>query len=72
MVSAVISHMRVKSDYEIIRGDTHDLADVSDFLGMIRRLSHHAAPELTTFFDPRDELTIARAPGKNRATIANP
>ena len=56
--------MRVKADYEIIRGDTHDLADVSEFLGMLSRLHERAVPELRTFFDPQSEITIARAPGR--------
>ncbi len=56
--------MGLKADYEIIRGDTHGLADVSEFLGMLSRLHDHAAPELRAFFDPQGELTITRAPGR--------
>jgi galactokinase len=55
---------RVKTGYEIIRGDTQGLADVSEFLGMLSTLQDHAAPELRVFFDPQRELTIARAPGR--------
>lgn len=51
--------MGVKADYEITRGDTHGLADVSEFLDM---LQDRAAPE--SFFDPRAELTVTRAPGR--------
>ncbi len=56
--------MPVNADYEIIRGDTHGLADVSEFLGMLSGLQHHASPELRAFFDPQRELTITRAPGR--------
>lgn len=56
--------MRLKADYEILRGDAHGLADVSEFLGMLSRLEDHASPELKSFFDPQTELTIARAPGR--------
>ncbi|HEU0253527.1 MAG TPA: hypothetical protein VFR12_10890 [Pyrinomonadaceae bacterium] len=56
--------MPVNADYEIIRGDTHGLADVSEFLGMLSRLQDHATAELKTFFDPQRELTITRAPGR--------
>ena len=56
--------MSLKVDYEITRGDTHGLADVSEFLGMLSRLQDHAAPELRTFFDPWSDITVARAPGR--------
>ena len=56
--------MPVNADYEIIRGDTHGLADVSEFLGMLSGLRDHASPELRGFFDPQRELTITRAPGR--------
>ena len=56
--------MSVKVGYQITRGDTHGLADVPEFLDMLARLQDHAFPELRTFFDPRSELTIARAPGR--------
>ena len=52
----------MKADYEIIRGDTHGLPDVSEFLGMLSRLQ--SSLELGTFFEPRTEITIARAPGR--------
>jgi galactokinase len=56
--------MNPEPGYEIIRGDTHGLADVSEFLGMLSTLQDHAAPELRAFLDPQRELTIARAPGR--------
>jgi L-arabinokinase len=56
--------MGLKSDYEIIRGNTHGLADVPEFLRLLSSLHDHAAPELRAFFDPRVELTITRAPGR--------
>jgi L-arabinokinase len=56
--------MRLNADYEIIRGDTHGLADVSEFLRLLSRLQDHATPELITFFDPQSEITVTRAPGR--------
>ena len=56
--------MPVNAEYGIIRGDTHGLADVSGFLGKLSRLPDHEICELRTFFDPHDELTITRAPGR--------
>ena len=50
--------------YEIVRGQTHGLSDVSSFLETLSTLADHALPELRTFFDPQAELTIARAPGR--------
>jgi len=41
--------------YEIVRGNSHGLSDVSQFLETLNT---------STFFDPRKELTIARAPGR--------
>src|SRR6185369_11037824 len=43
----------VSMGYEIVRGNTHGLSDVSKFL-----------ETLSTFFDPHAELTITRAPGR--------
>ncbi|HEU4713956.1 MAG TPA: galactokinase family protein [Pyrinomonadaceae bacterium] len=54
--------MHVKAEYEITRGDTHGLSDVSEFLGMLSRL--RSSLELGTFFDQQHEITIARAPGR--------
>lgn len=42
-------------DYEIVRGNTHGLSDVSKFLETL---------STRTFFDPRADLTITRAPGR--------
>ena len=50
--------------YEIVRGDTHGLSDVSMFLETLSALKDHALPELRTFFDREAELTITRAPGR--------
>ena len=50
--------------YEIVRGNTHGLSDVSKFLETLNALADHSLPELRTFFDPRTELTITRAPGR--------
>ena len=50
--------------YEIVRGNAHGLSDVSQFLETLSTLADHALPELRTFFDPRAELTITRAPGR--------
>jgi galactokinase len=50
--------------YEIVRGNAHGLSDVSKFLETLSALEDHALPELRTFFDPRSELTITRAPGR--------
>lgn len=44
--------------------DTRGLSDVSDFLCRLSRLQDNEAPELRSFFDPRSELTVARAPGR--------
>jgi L-arabinokinase len=41
--------------YEIVRGNAHGLSDVSRFLETLSTL---------TFFDPRAEITITRAPGR--------
>lgn len=50
--------------YEIVRGNTHGLSDVSRFLETLRTLPDHALPELRTFFGRHAELTITRAPGR--------
>ena len=42
--------------YEIVRGNTHGLSDVSTFLETLDAQS--------AFFDPRVDLTITRAPGR--------
>ena len=50
--------------YEIVRGSTHGLSDVSKLLETLSALEEHALPQLRTFFDSRAELTITRAPGR--------
>jgi L-arabinokinase len=50
--------------YEIVRGNTHGLSDVSKFLETLSALADHALPQLRTFFDRHTELTITRAPGR--------
>src|SRR6185369_12904077 len=42
-------------DYEIVRGNTHGLSDVSKFLETL---------STRTFFDPQTDITITRAPGR--------
>src|SRR5689334_21487866 len=41
--------------YELVRGNTHGLSDVSVFLDTLGTRA---------FFDPRAEVTITRAPGR--------
>lgn len=48
----------------ILRGDTHGLADVSEFLELLSTLQDHATAELKAFFDPHREITVTRAPGR--------
>lgn len=50
--------------YQIVRGHTHGLSDVSQFLETLDALADHALPELRKFFDRGAELTITRAPGR--------
>ena len=60
--------MRVKANYEIVRGhpsgNAHGLADVEEFLRILAMLEDHPTPELQALFDPQSELTVARAPGR--------
>jgi L-arabinokinase len=46
----------VKRAYEIVSGNAHGLRDVTEFIETLNKLE--------TFFEPRSELTIARAPGR--------
>jgi L-arabinokinase len=55
---------RRQAAYEIVHGDTRDLPDVRDFVEALGALSEHPAAELRTFFEPRAELFVARAPGR--------
>jgi L-arabinokinase len=54
----------LETAYEIIRGDARQLPDVIAFIETLSQLEVHPAPELRTLFDPQQELTIARAPGR--------
>jgi L-arabinokinase len=47
---------RVKKEYEIVSGNAHGLRDVTEFIETLDKLE--------TLFEPRSELTIARAPGR--------
>ncbi len=42
--------------YEIVSGETHGLRDVAEFIEILN--------ERDAFFEPRQEITIARAPGR--------
>ena len=53
-----------QAGYEIARGDTRGLADVRAFVETLNSLGAHPAPELRAFFDPREEIVVARAPGR--------
>jgi galactokinase len=55
---------RLETAYKIIRGNARDLPDVSDFIETLNSLEVHSAPEARSLFDPKLELTIARAPGR--------
>ena len=50
--------------YEIVSGDTRELPDVRAFVETLGALSEHPDAELRTFFDPRVEIYVARAPGR--------
>jgi galactokinase len=53
-----------QSAYEIVSGDTRGLPDVRAFVETLGALGGHGAAELRTFFDPRAEVFVARAPGR--------
>jgi len=55
---------RLETAYEIIRGDAPHLSDVSAFIETLSTLESHPALETRTLFEPRLELTVARAPGR--------
>ncbi|HZB46306.1 MAG TPA: galactokinase family protein [Pyrinomonadaceae bacterium] len=50
--------------YRIAHGTTHDLADVSDFVGLLDTLDQHPSQEVRELFDPRADIYVARAPGR--------
>jgi galactokinase len=54
----------VNGSYEIIRGEAHGLRDVSGFIETLNKLKDYSAGDVKTLFDPRSEITIARAPGR--------
>ncbi|HUS10138.1 MAG TPA: galactokinase family protein [Pyrinomonadaceae bacterium] len=55
---------RLRTAYEIVRGDARHLSDVTAFIETLSKLEGHPAPEARTLFDSRRELTVARAPGR--------
>jgi len=55
---------RLRTRYEIIRGDTRNLPDVKAFIETLSKLEVHPALEARLLFDTKQELTIARAPGR--------
>ena len=56
--------MQVTDGYQIVRGDAHGLRDVSAFVDTLGKLEEHSADDVKTLFDPRSDITIARAPGR--------
>jgi galactokinase len=50
--------------YKIVYGTAHDLADVCAFVAMLDSLDSNPNPEARTLFDTKEELFIARAPGR--------
>lgn len=50
--------------YRIAHGTTHDLADVSEFIGLLDALDQHPSQEVRGLFDPGRDLFVARAPGR--------
>ena len=56
--------VRRQAAYEIVSGDARELPDVRAFVEALGALSEHPDAELRTFFDPRAEIFVARAPGR--------
>lgn len=50
--------------YQIIRGATHNLPDVEQFIATLNRLEQSPVPEAHWLFDPDRELIVTRAPGR--------
>jgi L-arabinokinase len=48
----------------IMKGSTHNLADVSDLLAALAALDAHPLGEARGLFDPRREVFVTRAPGR--------
>jgi L-arabinokinase len=55
---------RAQVKYEIGGGSARQLPDVAAFIETLGSLDAHPTPEARTLFDPREELIIARAPGR--------
>lgn len=50
--------------YKIIRGTTHNLADVEQFIDLLNQLDQHKQETLRTLFDSAGEIIVTRAPGR--------
>src|SRR5499426_2535679 len=50
--------------YQIVHGSTHDLPDAAAFIETLNKLEQSPSPETHKLFDPKAELTVARAPGR--------
>src|SRR5215813_6925496 len=50
--------------YRIIHGETRDLPDAAAFIETLNTLDQSPSPEARQLFDPKAELTVARAPGR--------
>ncbi len=53
--------------YRIVRGETHDLPDVQNFLTLLNNLAQHSDETLRSFFQPAvdgNDLIVTRAPGR--------
>lgn len=55
---------KLETAYEIIRGDAHQLSDVTAFIETLSKLELFPELELRTLFEPQLELTLTRAPGR--------
>jgi galactokinase len=50
--------------YKIIKGKTHGLKDVEDFIEILNTLDQNADPHLRSLFDRGKKIVISRAPGR--------
>src|SRR5262245_19631119 len=50
--------------YQILHGETHDLADVAAFIETLNQLDQNPSSEARWLFDPKAGLVVARAPGR--------
>jgi galactokinase len=55
---------RAQAKYEIVGGNARHLPDVAAFVETLDALDTHPTQEARTLFDTREELVIARAPGR--------